>query len=303
MVLSGVAPRSLGVLVTGGSGFIGRAAVEQLARRGHRVWATSTSSQPLANTGDLRWIRWDATRDSLPPVDFDKLDCVVHLASPRGDAPADQFEVAVAATLRLLEAARDAGTPRFLYGSTGDVLAPGNPPAREDDHWFRPDSFYGAARASGELLLRASGSRPPGVAILRFFHPYGPGGERFLINRVFDRVRQGEPVHVQGAEGFSLNPVWIDDLAEGIVRAVESEATGTFHFGGPETMTFLELVRMMGEVSGKAVVIESRPGQPVERHAGAWERSADVLGFNPRVAVRAGLEMLAPRSAAAGSRG
>ena len=105
----------LTVLVTGGSGFVGKAVVAELLLRGHRVVATATGShEVLPATPALQWTAWDATRDSLPLVNYSGLDAIIHLAAPSDlfrfpeQAPAT-FEVTVAATFRLLEAARSSG--------------------------------------------------------------------------------------------------------------------------------------------------------------------------------------------------
>src|SRR5262249_58833907 len=96
------------------------------------------------------------------------------------DSARSHFDLSVAATFNLLEAARRHGIDRFILGSTGDALGPTRGPARESAAGYRPASFYGATKACAELLCRGYQSQPAAV-VLRFFHPYGPGGERFLI--------------------------------------------------------------------------------------------------------------------------
>lgn len=283
------------VLVTGGSGFVGTALVATLLRRGHRVIATAATRSGVESHACLRWVRWDATRELVPAVDWSALDVIVHLAVPR--APFDFvrqrddiYAVTVTATYHMLEAARSNGVRRMLVASTGDVLGGGARPAREEDARYEPTNFYGAAKACAELLLRTYDDMPTGI--LRVFHPYGRGGERFLVNRLVRAVQDGRRVTIEGCDGISLNPVWIEDLADGLCLAVESEATGTFHFAGPETVTLRHLIETAGELAGRPPVLRTVPCEPVQRHQATYERTERLLGYCPRVSVRDGIRRL-----------
>ena len=289
--------RSLTVLVTGGSGFVGGAVVAELLRHGHGVVATTTRSRadlPLAPA--LRWVSWDAIRDPLPAVAWDDLQAVIHLAAPADlfrfpEQATPIFEVTVAATFRLLEAVRSHGIRRLIFASTGDVLGPSEGLAREDDVTYRPSSFYGTAKACAELLLRAY---LPVVwtTILRLYHPYGPGGDRFLINRLVRRVAEGHPIRIEGHDGIRINPVWIDDLARGIRQAVEADATGAFHLAGPQVLTLRELLEIAGSIVGRDPIIVAEDRPPVAKHAGSCDAARRAFGYDPQVSIPDGLERL-----------
>ena len=288
------------VLVTGASGFVGAAVVDELLRRGHQVYATATAvTDRLVSAPNLRWVQWEVTTEPLPAVDWSAIRVAVHLAVPRrpfdfppGAAPI--YDVAVAATFRLLETARREGVHRVLAASTADVLGASAEPASEDDLLYAPTSFYGATKACAELLLRAY-SGVLSTAVLRLFHPYGPGGDRFLVNRLAHAVAEGRTVTIEGEDGIHLNPVWIDDVARGVCAAAESEATGIFHFAGPETVTLRRLLEIAGELVQRPPVIRTEAHAGIQRHCGTFERSAQLLGYCPRVGVRDGLrQVLAP---------
>lgn len=291
--------KPLAVLVTGAAGFVGSALVPELLRRGHRIVATSRR-EPTTTVPGLSWVHWDASVQPLPKVDWGQLDAIVHLAAPthRSATRREHFALSVAATFALLEAAGEHGLERFVLASTGDVLGPRDGAAVEGDVLYQPGSFYGTARACAELLCRSHAA----AAVLRFYHPYGPGGDRFLVNRLLAAVAQGEEVTIDGPEGIALNPVWVEDLAGGICRAVEAGVAGTFHLAGPETVTLRGLLELAGELVGRTPRIRSRPVSPGGGHVGRWDRAAGVLGFAPRTALREGLErLLAGRSEGCGA--
>jgi len=289
--------RPLAMLVTGGSGFVGKAVVAELLRHGHRVIATTTRPrEDLAVARALRWVTWDATHDPLPAVVWENLQAIIHLAAPADlfrfpEQAVATFEVTVAATFRLLEVARSRGVHRLILASTGDVLGPSDGPAREDDVAYRPSSFYGAAKACGEILLR-SYTPVLSTAILRLYHPYGPGGDRFLINRLARKVAEGHPVRIEGLDGILVNPVWIEDLAVGVRLAAESDASGIFHLSGPQTLHLRELLKIMGSIVGRDPVIVSDERPPIPKHAGACDAARRAFGYDPEVSVRDGLERL-----------
>ena len=163
--------------------------------------------------------------------------------------------------------------------------------AREDDIAYRPSSFYGAAKSCGELLMR-SYAPVLSTTVLRLYHPYGPGGDRFLINRLSRRVVEGQPVHIEGREGILINPVWIEDLAIGIRQAVESDASGVFHLAGPRSLYLRELLEITGSVVGRDPVIFSEEREPARKHAGAFDAASLAFGYDPKVTVREGLQRL-----------
>jgi UDP-glucose 4-epimerase len=282
------------ILVTGGSGFVGQAVLPELLAHGHTIFATACSRIPDMRHRSLTWILWNATETSVPEVPWSEVDIVLHLASPRKHAQdaAQLYRVAVGSTVALLEQSVRHGISRFLVASTGDVLGPLDRPARETDDLYRPDSFYGTVKACAEMLARAFSAELQ-IAVLRFYHPYGPVGDPFLINRLMAMVAAGSPVTIEGEDGIWLNPVWIEDLAAGVRLAVESDRTGTFHFAGPEIVPLRKVLEVMGEIAGHPASIQVRPGEPSFAHAASFEDTQRALGYRPRVSLRSGLERLA----------
>jgi nucleoside-diphosphate-sugar epimerase len=289
------------ILMTGGTGFIGQAVLKELLRRGHWVVATTRNSpNNLRRAPNLEWVAWDGATAALPDVPWRKFQAILHMAASTNhlglpDNTKELYELSVGATFRLLEAARFNGVPRVLVASTGDVLGSSLHAAREEDVLYAPSSFYGTVKACAELLLRSYRSALS-TSILRFYHPFGPGGDHFLVNRLIPCVAEGREIKVEGQNGIRLNPVWVDDLAVGVCLAVESEDSGIFHFGGPQTMSLRELAGIIGKLVRRAPVIQSTTAPCIQRHAGSFDLTARILGYQPKVSVEEGLAKLLARA-------
>jgi len=287
----------MNVLLTGASGFIGTATLAALARRGHAIVATCTRVRENLPRGEaVEWVEWDATLSPEPEVEWPRLEAVVHLAVPRAvssfpEGAEASYRVTVEATFRMLERARTSRVRRFVLASTGSALEAADRPALEDDATYSASSFYAATKGCAELLARAYAGQLS-TAIVRLFHPYGPGGERFLVNRLLERVANGEEITIEGPEGIALNPAWVDDVADGISRAVESAEGGVFHLAGPESLTLRQLLLMMGEALGQSPRIRSVEAVPRGSHCGDCRRARELLGYNPRVGIREGIARL-----------
>jgi UDP-glucose 4-epimerase len=268
-------------LVTGGSGFVGRALVEELAVAGWDVVATSTRT-------------WDAARTDVPDVDWSAVDTVVHLAAPTGTTDEALLRrTVVDATDRLLEGAEAAGVGRFVYVSSGDALGAADPVADEDTAPQQAASAYGAAKAAAEsATLAHDGLMSMSTAVVRLFHPYGPGGDRFLVNRAVKAVAEGTPFRVEGNDGLLLNPVWVADVGRGLRLAAESRDGGVFHLAGPDLVSLRGLLELTGELCGRDPVIEHVDGTPPGGHAGRFERTTRLLGYRPGVPLRDGIGRL-----------
>jgi UDP-glucose 4-epimerase len=293
----------LKILVTGGTGFVGRAVLKELLRSGHQVVATTRRlSGDLPCDTNLEWVLWDGAKPSLPKVHWPQFQAILHLAAvtksasaPIPDDAQEVYELSAGATLRFLELARLHRVPRVLMASTGDVLGLNPQGADEHDVLYAPSSFYGSAKACAELLMRSYES-VLSTAILRFYHPFGPGGDRFLVNRLVQWVTEGRAIKIEGQNGIRLNPVWIDDLAVGIRQAVEFHHSGIFHFAGPQTVSLRELVSTIGKLAGREPVVQSTAAPCLERHVGLFEQTTRILGYRPRITIEEGLtRMLAAR--------
>jgi uncharacterized protein YbjT (DUF2867 family) len=248
------------LLVTGGTGFVGRALAERLATRWPQLRvlvptrrnAHAQALRPLPNV-DL------VVADVHDPATLARLvagcDAVVHLvAILHGNA--SRFErVHVALPQALAAACRGAGVSRVLHVSALGVAADA-------------PSLYLRSKAAGEAALRQAGLA---LTVLRPSVIFG-AHDRFL--NVFAELQAIAPFMPLAFGDARFQPVWVGDVAEALVRCLADPATAglTFECAGPRELTLSELVRLAGRWAGV-----ERPQLPLPGWAGSLQAGAMEL--------------------------
>jgi nucleoside-diphosphate-sugar epimerase len=209
------------VLVTGASGFLGRAVAAALRDAGHDVRTFQRRPSGVDGVDDVLGTVTDpaAVRSAVQGV-----DAVVHLAakvSLAGD-PADFERVNVTGTRDLLAAARDAGVTRFVFVSSPSVAHAGTSIAGDDATAASPGNArgeYARTKAAAELLALAADAPGFAVVAVRPHLVWGPGDEQ-LVGRIVDRARRGRlPVLDSGAA--LIDSCYVDNAATAMVAALD----------------------------------------------------------------------------------
>lgn len=302
-------------LVTGGAGFIGSHLVDRLLAEGWRVTVVDNFDPFYEPEIKQRNVGTHLEDPNFELVEADiremgalrsglsgEYDVLVHLAAKAGvlpsiDDPIGYQEVNVAGTQNMLELAKVWGVPQFVFASSSSVYGV-NPrvPWREDDSVLLPISPYAATKVAGELLghvySHLYGTR---FIALRFFTVYGPRQRPDLAIHKFARLmQQGDPVPIYGDGSARRDYTYIDDIIEGVVRAMDYKATPyeVINLGNNETVGLLEMVRSLEEALCVKAHLERLPSQPGD----VFQTWADVskaerlLGFRPRTPLRSGLD-------------
>ncbi len=278
----------LGILITGGTGFIGSRLALHARGTGHRPVALGLVRN-AAEEANLRELR--AAAIEVGDVDigegeisrelFEGIEVVVHLAAAQHEMNIsdERFrEVNVGGTARLLEAARLAGVRRFVYGSTIGVYGHHRGIADEDTP-PAPDNIYGHTKLEAERLVLAAAGRMP-VTAIRIAETYGPGDWRLL--KMFRAVQKGH-FPLIGSGRNVHHPIYVDDLVRGLLIACRHPAAvgELFVMAGPEAVTTEQMVRAVAEALHR-----SRPGPrlplwPFALTAAMLETALRPLGIQP----------------------
>lgn len=282
------------ILILGGSGFIGKAVISELLKRRYKVIATYNRHKQSSKTfPDLHWVLWDATKEALPKIDWNNISAVLHLAnySDLLDFPENArqiYKISIESVFNLLDKAYRSNIKRVVIASTGAVLG-GNKTINSEFNSYLPINFYSASKACAEILANEYSSIVS-TAVLRFFYPYGNGGQRYLVGRLINNVKKGEEILIEGRNGVIVNPVYLSDLAKGVVLALESDAKGIFHLPGLERISLRGMIELIGRLVGKRPVIRVVSRKTPGGHAGFYSRAKKILGYIPKVSLKEGIE-------------
>lgn len=305
-------------LVTGGAGFIGSHLVDRLLAEGW--WVTVVDNfDPFYDSAIKRRnvkTHLDYARYTLVEADIRDLDClrarlsgeydvIVHLAAKAGvrpslQRPLEYQDVNVRGTLNLLELAREWGVRQFVFASSSSVYGI-NPqvPWREDDSVLRPISPYAATKLAGELLGHVY-SHVYGVRFiaLRFFTVYGPRQRPDLaIHKFARKILNGEPVPIYGNGSSRRDYTYIEDIIEGVRRAMDYTATPfeVINLGNCQTVSVLEMVRALEDALGVKAKLEWLPSQPgdVPQTWADIAKAERLLGFRPQTSFQEGIRLFA----------
>ncbi len=277
------------VMVTGASGFIGRAVVGRLLAGGHTVRVlthTAGGRDGIESAcGDLR------DRASLEPA-LAGVDAVVHLAAVARvresfERPLHYYEVNAGGTVNLLAAA--SGPLRVVFVSTGTVYgAPLSQPITEDFP-RAPSNPYAASKAAAEdVVAWTARSGLIGATTLRVFNAAG-GGDRDgtrLITRAVDAAAGGPPLTVFGDGSAVRDFVHVDDIASAAVLALEHTEVGrhdVFNVGATAACV-RDVVDSVERVTGRQVPLVRAPaheGEVAELRADT-RRLRRALGWEPK---------------------
>ena len=319
------------VLVTGAAGFIGSHLVEALAARGDEVVGIDNfdpfydRAMKEANLRDMQAPRFRFHEQDM--LDVQRMAAlltpdtvVVHLAAKAGVRPsiADPLAYAranVEGTAAVLEAARQVGARRIVFGSSSSVYGDITPaPFREDASAIDPVSPYAATKRAGELLVRAAAPLHGFRAVaLRFFTVFGPRQRPDLAIHAFARrMADGKPLTLFGDGTQARDYTYCDDIVAGVVAAVDWTARAPvgmeiFNLGGNRPLPLKVLVEELSGALGIVPTVQWAPMQPgdVQLTCADVEKSKRVLGFEARTPFAEGIRRFAAwfRRAYAGTTG
>jgi UDP-glucose 4-epimerase len=301
------------ILVTGGAGYIGSHAVRLFLARGHDVWVYDNLSMGhRAAVPAERLIVGDLAEQ--PRLDQalveHRIEAVVHFAAyafvgESVEQPAKYYQNNLINTLHLLDALRRLHIHRFVFSSTCATYGvPEKVPITEDEKQ-KPINPYGNTKLAVEhALADYTTAYNWGFAALRYFNAAGasPDGgigedhdpETHLIPLILQAVMGQRPaITVFGSDyptpdGTCIRDyIHVDDLAEAHLLALENLTPGKhlrYNLGTGHGYSVHEVIRMVEEVTGKAVPVKEgprRPGDPPSLVASA-EKIQRELGWRPR---------------------
>jgi UDP-glucose 4-epimerase len=286
------------VLVTGGSGFIGSHVVDKLAEAGFEPRIYDLLPSPHHEPGSVDSVVGDLFDDETLRDTMQDCDAVVHLAAYAdvgivARQPVDAEACNSRGTLAVLEAARATDT-RVIYGSTIWVYGnSGNGVIDEESPIGMPDHLYTASKLAGEMYCTSYAELyDVPSTILRFGIPYGPRARPSAVIPIFiSKALKGEPLTIAGDGQQTRRFVYVEDLADGVVAALERGGENrVYNLAGDETTTIRDLAEIVSDLIVDTEIVHT-PGRNGDFGGAAIsnERAAKELGWRASTPIREGV--------------
>ncbi len=199
---------------------------------------------------------------------------------------------------------------RFLIASTSEVYGDPKVHPQTEDYWghvnpIGPRGVYDEAKRYAEALTMAY-HRQQGVdtAIVRIFNTYGARMRAHDGRAIPTFLRQAladRPITVFGDGSQTRSFCYVDDLIRGLIALSESGEHMPVNIGNPDEFTLLELAEMVIEVTGSSseLVHEALPTDDPQQRKPDITRARELLGWQPEMSLREGLQRTIEQSGAA----
>jgi len=302
------------VLITGVAGFIGSHLAEALLARGDEVVGIDNFNDyydPAIKRQNLA-IAQASTAFQLHEIDicdeaalrevFSKTspEVVVHLAARAGVRPSLQdpnlyHRVNVIGGQHMLDACRDFAPSHLVFASTSSVYGGSmDVPFQETNPVMKPVSPYAATKRLNELMAHVYhhvyGLQ---VTMLRFFTVYGPRQRPDMAIHLFTKkILAGEPIALFGDGSSARDYTYVDDIIDGVVKAVDKPfGYEIFNLGEQHTTRLDGLVTLIEQAVGKPAQIDWKPFQmgDVEITYADISHAREKLGYAPRFSMEEGI--------------
>jgi len=286
------------VLVTGGSGFIGSHVVDHLLAAGHAVRSLDLADAREVLPDGCETLVGDLLDPPTLAAAAEGCETIIHLAAAAdvglvAKHPASAEALNSRGTLNVLEVARASGAA-VVYASTIWVYSDvAESDVDEDTQLALPSHLYTATKLAGEMYCR-SYERLYDVptTILRFGIPYGPRARPAAVLPIFvNKALAGDPLTIAGDGKQTRRFVYVEDLAEGVVRALRPEARGRiYNLVGEEDTSVRDIAEAVRAVVGEVSIThtEGRNGDFCGARV-CGERAARELGWRAQTPFSEGV--------------
>jgi UDP-glucose 4-epimerase len=262
-------------IVTGGAGFIGSHIVEELVT--NRIETISIDNYYAGKHENLEHLKQYPNFHEVEcdVLDFEGLeqqfagvDVIFHEAASKKticlNNPRLDLEINAKGTFNLLELAVKYGVKKFVHASTGSVYGEAEYHPQDECHPLNPTSYYGVSKLAGEKYVRAFHHLYGlDVAMLRYFHVYGPRQESSDVGGVVSiftrKIMENKPIFIYGDGTQQRSFTYVKDVVKANLLAAISDRTNgqVFNCASGIKVTIMELYQQVCSIL-------ERPGHPVE---------------------------------------
>lgn len=298
------------ILVTGGAGFVGSHLCERLLNEGHEVicldnyfTGNKRNIVHLLDNPYFELIRHDVT---MPY--YIEVDQIYNLACPASPVhyqynPIKTVKTSVMGAINMLGLAKRIKA-RILQASTSEVYGDPKVHPQSEDYWghvnpLGPRACYDEGKRCAEtLFMNYHQQNAVQIKIIRIFNTYGPrmhpNDGRVVSNFIIQALRN-EPITVYGEGSQTRSFQYVDDLVDGTIRMMNSDAdfVGPVNLGNPYEFTILELAEKVLKITGSQSSIIHLPlpqDDPIQRQPDISLAKKNLANWTPVVQLDEGLE-------------
>ncbi len=296
-------------MVTGGAGFIGSHLTERLLDHGHEVLVVDNfySSTRRNLTHLLDHPNFELMRHDVTFPLYVEVDEIYHLACPASPIfyqrdPVQTTKTSVHGSINMLGLAKRTKA-KILLSSTSEIYGDPEVHPQTEDYWGNVNpigirSCYDEGKRCAEtLFFDYRRQHDLDIKVARIFNTYGPRmqpDDGRVVSNFIVQALAGEPLTIYGDGGQTRSFCFVDDMVDALIALMGTphEVTGPINVGNPVEFTMLELADLVIELTGSRSRVEHRslPQDDPARRRPDISRAGELLGWEPRTALREGLE-------------
>ena len=295
------------ILVTGGAGFIGSHLCKRLLDEENEVLCldnfftgSKKNIEKLITNPYFELVRHDITKEY-----FAEVDEIYNLACP-ASPPHYQYnaiktiKTSVLGTINMLGLAKRCKA-KILQASTSEVYGDPQVHPQKEDYWGNVNpvgmrSCYDEGKRCAETLMTDyHRQNNVNTKIVRIFNTYGPNmalnDGRVVSNFIIQALR-GEDITIYGDGSQTRSFCYVDDLIEGLIRAMNSDYNMPINLGNPSERSILDFAKLIIKLTNSKSKIVYKPlpsDDPIQRKPDI-SLAKEILGWKPEVDINDGLE-------------
>ena len=302
-------PKRMRILVTGGAGFVGSHLCERLLEQGHDVlcadnFFTGTRDNILQL---LKHERFEFLRHDVTFPLYVEVDQIYNLACPASPVhyqfdPVQTTKTSVHGAINMLGLAKRVKA-RILQASTSEVYGDPSVHPQTESYWGNVNpigirSCYDEGKRCAEtLFFDYHRQHAVEIKVVRIFNTYGPRmhpNDGRVVSNFVVQALQGQDITVYGDGNQTRSFCYVDDLADGLIRMMNSPAdfTGPVNVGNPVEFTMRELAEAVLRLTGSKSTLRFLPlpqDDPKQRRPDIT-LARERLGWEPTIQLEAGLQ-------------
>ncbi len=300
------------ILVTGAAGFVGSKVSENLLDKGHKVVGIDNMNdyydpalkrwrlERLEKNANFIFYRVDIENFDALRVVFEREgpESIINEAARAGvrysmENPFVYMTTNAIGGLNLLELCRRCGVKKFVQASTSSLYAGQKMPFKEDLPVNTPISPYAASKKAGEAMAYTYHYLYGlDVSIVRYFTVYGPAGRPDMsVFRFVKWIKEGVPIEIFGDGTQKRDFTFVDDIAEGTVRALQPAGFEVINLGNNTPHELNVLIELIEKETGRQSSRRIRESNKADMEA-TWaniDKAKKLLNWQPQVSLAEGV--------------